>query len=278
MTIESAWKLASEEWSGVSISLPEFRAYVAERVRPDPDVAMPTGGDSMDDSSFAHASDLYLACALAQGDARATQLFEEKILPGVDLAVRRVDSSSQFANEMRQETLVHLFVAANGERRRIENYLGRGPLRSWTQVTAIRLAYSAKRRSSRDPSASLSEADDMPLWCDDSPEVASLRAEHAGAFKAAFTAALRSLTARDRNVLRMYLIDGVSSEDIGRMYNVHRATVARWIGGAQAAILVETKHLLAAKLGASDAEVDSLIRAMRSQIDVSISTVLRAAS
>ena len=72
----------------------------------------------------------------------------------------------------------------------------------------------------------------------------------------------------------MYVIEGLAAETIGRMYQAHRATVARWIARAQKEVMVATRRALERELGLGRAEVDSLIRVVQSRLDLSLGSFL----
>src|SRR5207244_2837986 len=76
----------------------------------------------------------------------------------------------------------------------------------------------------------------------DDPELDHIRARYAAPFKDAFQGALRGLSTQDRNILRLHLVDGLNIEQIGGIYNVHRATVARWIAASRQALVEETRR------------------------------------
>ena len=80
------------------------------------------------------------------------------------------------------------------------------------------------------------------------------------AFKVAFGEAIGGLDARDKNVLRQHFVDGLTVDDLGKVYGVHRATAARWVQKAQGELLKSTRKRFAehAKVGAR--ECDSVLR------------------
>ncbi len=71
-------------------------------------------------------------------------------------------------------------------------------------------------------------------------------------------------------MLNLHFVDGLSIDEVGTVYHVHRATAARWISAARAALLKEIRLRLAAALRASESELDSVMRGVRSQLDVSL--------
>src|SRR5262249_22780652 len=106
------------------------------------------------------------------------------------------------------------------------------------------------------------------------PEIDLLRARYAVEFQAALRAALEALPARDRNLLRFSYLEGLSIDEIAAFYRVHRATAARWIGRARDALVEETRRLVLARVAVGEAELESLMRDLASQLEVSVRRLL----
>jgi len=87
-----------------------------------------------------HASDLYLACACAAQDRRALAAFDAHFLTRVDAFVARINPSSEFAAEVRQQLRMRLLVADGGSAPRIGQYAGQGSLGAWGHMAATRIA------------------------------------------------------------------------------------------------------------------------------------------
>jgi RNA polymerase sigma-70 factor (ECF subfamily) len=66
------------------------------------------------------------------------------------------------------------------------------------------------------------------------------------------------------------MIDGLTIDDIGAIYRVHRATAARWLVGIRDKLVEQTRGRLAAKLGVDTEEAASIVRLVQSQLDVSV--------
>lgn len=258
---------ARAAWPGVALDGAVFAAHVA--------ACAPAEVDPIAAIGELATSDLYLACACARGDARAIRHFEREVLPAAEPAIARVDSSAAFVDEAMHEVRVRLLVETEEGPARIRSYLGRGPLTHWVRVVAMRTATSLKRHASPEQSGADELFAALP-HAGTSPELKVLRAELAGPFHAAFRAALATLEVRERNVLRLYLLEGVPSETIGTMYGVHRATVARWIASAHERVLGETRRRLGAELGARPKDLDTLVRAASETLEVGIATLLSA--
>lgn len=220
-----------------------------------------------------YADDLLLACACAGGSREALAVFEGRYGGALAAAARRIDRDPEVVDEVVQRVRVKLFVGDGGEPG-IASYLGRGPLRAWLQVTTSRIALSMRRsvgRRREDHDDDLLDA--LPDVVE--PEHEHIRDRYRRELEEAFQDSLQTLSVRERNVLRQYLLDGLNIDAIGRMYGAHRATVARWIGAAREKLLLETRRTLCERLGIASTDADSLITMMRSQLDLSIVSFLR---
>lgn len=266
-TLEAHLADARARWPKVALSGEDFAEHVA-RCAPEPDEL----ARALDGLCTA---DVFLACACARGDRAALEAFEAQVMPHVPRAIARIDRDDAFVREVMEEVRIKLLVG-DGREPRIASYLGRGPLTSWVQVTAIRTAYSLKRRKNPEqPTGDLDELDDeLELPLDDSPELAQLRATVQAPFRIAFREALASLSSRERAVLRLYLIEEVSAETLGTMYGVHRATIARWITAARKQVHDETRRRLSKALGLDARAFESLMHHVLSGLDVSLASFL----
>ena len=74
--------------------------------------------------------------------------------------------------------------------------------------------------------------------------------------------------------MRLQYLDGISPEEIGRVYQTRRTTVWRWLTRCKQELLTRTRALLAARVQVSEEELSSLINAVHSQLDVSLSRML----
>ena len=256
---------ARAAWPGVVIRGEDFAEHLAACA---PDAEDPA--QALDDM---HTADLYLACACASGQRAAIEAFEASIMSRAPRAIARVDSDDEFIKTIMEEVRIKLLVG-DGRAPRIASYLGRGPLASWVMVTATRAAYSAKRGSAKELPTPPEDLD-VPMLEHD-PELARLRAQVREPFGRAFRAALDSLDVRARTVLRLYLIEEVSAETIGRMYSVHRATVARWIAKARHDVFVATRKQLSSELELDAKSFESLMAKLLSGLDLSLSSFLEA--
>src|SRR5438477_537518 len=100
-------------WPDVQVDERTFVAYLAARAKPA-------------EIGNLHASDLYLACACAEGIEHALARFDERYLSGAGRVLAKVGASASLADEVKQRLRVTLFVRSADNRARIEDYSGRG--------------------------------------------------------------------------------------------------------------------------------------------------------
>lgn len=221
--------------------------------------------------------DLLLAFASGTGCDGAAKILRDRSHSVIDAAARRFDGSSSFADEVRQKLFEKLLVASPNRGPRILAYAGRGAIEAWVRVAAVRAAIDlVRQRRGGDDASDDRLLDELDASGGD-PELAYIRLRYADDVHAAFRAAFGVLTARERTVLRLHLLDGLNIDRIGVIYHVHRATVARWIARARETISVESHRLLQERLGATDSEVESLERLVRSDLQVCLSELLATA-
>jgi RNA polymerase sigma-70 factor (ECF subfamily) len=221
-----------------------------------------------------NAEDLYLAFAAAEGDGAALAIVEERHLARIDRFVAHLGRQASFVDEVRQQVRERILIGGSGNRPKILDYSGRGSLGAWIRVTATRQALDLLDREKRHrPSSDELEDDQLAATVD--PELLAIRQRHLPQFRSAFRAALDSLDVRERNLLRLYLVDGLNIGRIGEIFGKSRATIGRMVVDCREKLLEETRRRLAEMTGASEGDVKSLIRLLQSQLDVSIGSFLR---
>jgi len=252
---------AAETWPALRpIDPAAFRAYVAARA--------PEGTEL----ASLPLADLYLACACASGDPAALAAFEQHYLREVAIAAAKLRAAPGVVDEARQVVRDVLFVGKTGTPA-IASYAGRGDLRGWVRVIAMREVMRLCDRDRREVTTGDEELLDALSPAAD-PELEQLKTTYRVEFAEAFRDAVLGLTPRERTLLRHQAIDGLGVEAIGKLYKVHHSTAARWLVKAREQVLERTHERLAAKLRLSQAEVDSVMRLIRSRIDVSIERLL----
>lgn len=217
--------------------------------------------------------DLYLALGALQDERAALDALERTVLAPVQGAVRRVDSADAFVDEVMQLTRLRLLVGEARQGPRLEGYSGKGSLRRWTEAVAVGVAVSLKRRPDR--STPLDDAVLESGVGTADPELALLQQRYRPAFRAAFAEALASLSAKERNLLRLSLVQGLGVESLGALHQVHASTASRWLARARSSLLEGTRASLARRLALNTSQLDSFLRALDGHLEVSFSSLLK---
>jgi RNA polymerase sigma-70 factor, ECF subfamily len=215
-----------------------------------------------------HLEDLYLAWACGQGDPRAVALIEERYLCDLGPALAPFASAGVAPEEVVQLLRVHLFISEEGTAPRIAGYGGLADLRTWLRVVATRLAITMFRKGRRERPLGDEMLAGLPAQAP-SPELALLHETYRAEFRIAFAAAFAALSPRQRNLLRHQIIDQLGIDGIGALYGVHRATTARWRARARDQLVRGVRRELQAALRVDPQELDSILRLVASQIDIS---------
>ena len=260
--LERVWPEALARWPGIGLEFDRFCEHARARV-PDAEAL-----------ASRNVVDLVLACACADGDTTALRHFDRAVLPAAERPVRRIESSDAFVEEVLQALRVRLLVASEAPPR-ISEYAGRGPLTAWVSVAAVRLALNSLRAAARaDRFSDERWATALVLPETGDPEHEHLKARYATELKDALGRACRSLTDRERAVLRMYLVGGLNIDKIGKVYGVHRGTVARWINKSKETIAERTRQVLTDDFAIPTEDLESLDRLARSQLELSLAQLL----
>jgi RNA polymerase sigma-70 factor (ECF subfamily) len=254
---------ARTEAEGVELDPREFVGYVAERVTFDK-LGCPALGSL-------RAGDLWVAFGCVSGAPSAITMFEARYAPEITGALRR-SFDLGLAQDAELRVRDRLFLVGEHEAPRLASYSGRGDLRTWLRATAVRMAIDVMRARREVPVApdTLGEIGEVA-----DPLLASLKLRYRDEFKVAFGEAASALTDRERALLRYRFLDGLSIDEIGALYRVHRATVARWIAAIREGLFESTRARLMSRFAISDTEADSVLRLIDSQLDISIETLMR---
>jgi RNA polymerase sigma-70 factor (ECF subfamily) len=256
--LESLIAAGRAAWPELDVDPAAFARFVGERI---PEEAPEEAVRALP------AADLYLACACAGGDPRAMGLLERLVFGEVDTVVAVMRAPGGSADELKQILRTRLFVASGNRPAAIHEYHGRGDLRGWVRVSAAREVlrlFKAHRRTVPLEDALLDElvAGDV--------ETATIKQRCRADLAAALREALAALPRRDRTLLRYQAIDGLGVSAIGAIYGVHRATAARWLARIRDELAAETQRRLGERLHLSDDEAASMIRFVRSGLDLSL--------
>lgn len=253
---------AASRWPGVHLDRAAFLEHLA-----DANVVSPGG--------CTRPAELYLAAACLAGDSAAIAHFDREYVARIPQYVAKFHFEPRDLEDLQQVVRMRLLA---GPRPKLATYTGVGSLEGWVRIVSVRVALEL-RRGARPPEEVLDDeallrlAPELPA--PSRPSTAGLLDEqHRPAVRAALNVALLDLSPRDRAVLRMYVVDDVSIDAIAIVYRVHRATVARWLVSIRTQLLKAISRKLKLDLGASRSSVMSLVRALKFDVQLSLSRVL----
>jgi RNA polymerase sigma-70 factor (ECF subfamily) len=263
--VTAAIAACARTWPDVHVD----RAVVAERLRRLDVNARAARAARADD----RLAELCLVWACLTGDPGAQRAIDRALLAEAQRAVTELRQPAWLVDEVHQELGQRLLVAGEGGEPRLASYAGKAALGRWLGVAAMRTALNLTRR--KRPEAPLADEDVAAALLP--PELAIVRERYRAEVEAAIRAAFDALdNPRDRNLLRLHYLEHVGLEQLGQMFGVHGSTVSRWLTALRKTIVDETRGYLAERLGPAGnyADVDSLIRAVQSELDLTLSRIL----
>lgn len=258
-TLAGLCREAAAAWPGVHISDEELVGALAEKL----------AGDEPPPLTAAAAAELYLALACARGDEAAIGAFDRDYLSIVPQALAAMKLATATVEDVRAAVRDKLLLPDGDRRPRILDYAGRGRLRGLVQVTATRTAIDRIRLEEREaelPARDFAAPTDVAL--------SLIKAQYREAFRAGFARAVETASRRDRNLLRLHFLGGVTLEQLAQMYGVHRATVVRWLAAARDAVFGATREHVAQQLKAPADELDEMFDLVKSRVELSVERLL----
>lgn len=218
-----------------------------------------------------HGADLYLACGVLHRDRAALAYFEEHFMSKVPSFVLRVRVGRDVVDDVTQKMRELLVMGPSGEPK-IGEYSGKGALGGWLRVTAVRTALNQVRHQG----AAFPTAEPLGehLAVHGDPELALVKDRAKALLEGAFQRVVGGLEAKERAMLRLHYIDGLTMDQLSALYKTPRSTVARRIQEVRAQVLEETVTLLRDEGRMTESAVASVLREAQSQLNVTISRLL----
>lgn len=224
-----------------------------------------------------YAGDVLLAAAIEDGDEWASGwlLSSAQSISG---ALRR-----KYETDVVSDTISHVIehlTVDRGRGRGIARYSGTGPLLGWLQVVLARQTYlhAQSKRTVAERGRSEQQALHDLSRSLNGFEKHLLQRDFMSHLSEAMKAAGAALSDRQRALLSLHYLESVPLEALAVSYQVHRSTVARWIAQAKEAFVTALRSAMESTAAVPSHEVDSLVRALISQADVSMRLVLNAAN
>lgn len=254
-----AWERALARYPNVEIDPLSYARHVVER--------LPKEEEAMAALNGMRLEDLYLASACTLGRAAAISVFDQ-LLSRLSPSLQRLGFDGPLLQDTLQEVRKHLLIPMPGAEPLIAQYRGRGPLAAWVKVTAMRVALRLRRMDRREPA--FGDPGRQMAAEQISPELGYLKQVYRDAFRRAFARAIQSLSPRQRTLLLQRHVDGLGTAQIGHLHQVNQATASRWLMRVHAELLGATRSELMAQLDVGTPEVESILRLVRSEMDITL--------
>lgn len=256
ITLAETLALARTRWPEIAIDDAEFVRALAARWTPD--AQLPP-----------FAVDLVLAHACLHGDDAAIRTFHHEMFDRVDRVLGRLGLAGADADDVKQDVRAKLLLGGPDDAK-LALYQGTGPLAHWVASVAGREGLGSMRRRR------ITEAlgDDDLMDAADDPQLLTLKSRHSADFKLAFQAAVAELEPRDRAILRAMIVDDRTVGEVANVYGIHRVTASRWVSEIRHSLLAGTRRRLRVSLKLDEPSLESAIRLIDSNLDLSLYRLL----
>ena len=257
---DDALAAARARWPQVGLDAADFVAWLRGR------------GLAPGQLSAERVADLFIVCACLRNAPGAHAAFDAQFAAGMRRAVSRMKNGPP-VEDVLQKVRLRLFAATEQRNAKLDEYTADGELASWLRTVVLRVALTMQSRRKEEEIAPQAIDGLVARLAD--PEQQALKAQNSEVLKRAFAAALGTLEPRQRTLLKLSVLDGLSIDQIAPLYQVHRATAARWLtairGELQSATLAELRRTL----GLTSADVESLLGQLNSHVQLSLDRLLK---
>ena len=219
------------------------------------------------------AVDLYLACACVARIPAAAVEFLARFADRIPRYLGRLAKDADLVAEVRQIVVMRCIVADGEGPPALEGYSATGSLEGWVRATAVREAVALNRRRDRNTGHVEAALEAHMPWADH--EISLFKQIYREPVSRAFATACLELDANDRALLRLHYVEGVTTASLANMYGISRATLIRRLASARESLVNRVKAALRSNTGITEQDFDSVLRLVKSQIDLRLSVVLK---
>jgi len=230
-----------------------------------------------------NADDLCLAVACAKGDDAAWEDFFRDYRSYMMSVARTMTQDAGAAEQLADSTFAELYGLRESGGARVSKfsfYSGRGSLRGWLRAVVFQLSADHHRQSSRLVQTEEPEDIDRIAHASDKPERHSsteldyVRERYREAVVGALQRAIADLESRERLLLVYYYYDEMTLREIGHVFDVHEATISRWLSKVQKRVRKLVEKGLARDHRFNRREVTEAIELAAEQMDITVGDYL----
>ncbi|MGH9945962.1 MAG: RNA polymerase sigma factor [Pyrinomonadaceae bacterium] len=237
------------------------------------------------------ADDLCLIISCEKGYEKAWEDLVENFDATVKSAARKISSNNEDAEDLASSIWAELYglrVDAEGNKKsKLAYYSGRGSLAGWLRAVVSQLAVDQYRKQSKfvqieetrefenlAEESTNHSGNDLVVHHGENPEELFSEKETAEDVSAAVRAAIDSLEAEDKLILKLYYFDDLKLKDIAATFGYHEATASRKLVRIQTEIRKSVERELKKNHGWQDAEVKKYLADTASKMGVSLEKML----
>ena len=185
-----------------------------------------------------HVADLYLVSAALEGHGAALEQLDARLRALLPRALRRLRVDEELRAEVLQRTRERLLVGPRFPK--LGEYQGRGGLDPWLRAVLLRVGLNlleARPQADEEIRALAELAAPEP-----DPEVSLLRRAEQATLQSALVEALAGVEPRTRQFLALYVLEGLTLEEIGRRAGTHKSTVSRALSAARVRVMAALRR------------------------------------
>lgn len=175
-----------------------------------------------------HHEDLFLAIACCCNDRIAWEYFSSDYIPMLRRFASKACGNVDDGEDLSQEIITNML----NERKRLAGYGGRSSLAGWLRVVVSHAAIDHFRRTNKQVSLEelqQNEGDAGFAVPSNNEDLEQQDARWGPVVSSIVNETISNLPARDRLVLGLYYLNGVSLKVIGNQFGIHEATMSRWL-------------------------------------------------
>lgn len=234
------------------------------------------------------ADDLCLIIACERGDEQAWEDLVASFDSTVKSAARKISQNSEDAEDLASSIWAELYGlrqdADGNKKSKLAYYSGRGSLAGWLRAVVSQLAVDQYRKQSKfvqieedrefENLANEAAGDNNHFVArTENPEELFSGKQTETDVTAALQAAIASLDAEDRLILKMYYFDDLKLKDIAAAFGYHEATASRRLTRVQGEIRKGVEKGLRERHGWTDSEVKRHLSETAASLGVNLETM-----
>lgn len=229
--------------------------------------------------SSLNCEDICLAVACAKGDESAWEDFFNEYRAYMVNIARGMTQDAGAAEQLADSTFAELYGLRESDGERVSKfsfYSGRGSLRGWLRAVVYQLSADMHRQSNR--FVQTEEPEDMDRMArasalperEANTEVAFIRERYRAAVSDSLSRAVSELESRERLLLVYYYYDEMTLREIGALFDVHEATISRWLAKIQKRVRKLVERSLMRDHRFNRREVGEAIQLAAEQMDINV--------